>query len=79
MCIRDSFQTIYIPSKKLQCVSELSDEEKDLIHLRSGINLCEFKNVCSHRSYYFLNVGLFEKYQTICVDPVSYTHLEVDL
>lgn len=65
----DCFQTIYIPSKKLQCVSELSDEEKDLIRLRSGINLCEFKNICSHHSYYFLNV--FEKYQTICVDPLK--------
>lgn len=65
----DRFQTTYTPSKKLQPVSELSEEEKDLIHLRSGINLCEFKNIRSHHSYYFLNV--FEKYQTTCVDPLK--------
>jgi hypothetical protein len=65
----DCFQTTYTPVKKLQCVSELSEEEKDLIHLRSGINLSEFKYICSHHSYYYLNA--FESYQTICVDPLK--------
>ncbi|XP_050528147.1 ARL14 effector protein-like [Daktulosphaira vitifoliae] len=65
----DCFQTTYKPSKKIQCVSELSEKDKDLVHLRSEINLSEFKNICSHHSYYFLNV--FERYQTICVDPLK--------
>lgn len=53
----------------MQYVSELSDDEKDLIQLRSGINLCELKNICSHHNNYYLNI--FKKYQTICVDPLK--------
>ena len=67
----DCFQTIYTPSKKLQSVSELTEEVKELIQLGSGINLIQCKNVCSHHSYYFLNV--FEKYQTVCIDSLKNT------
>lgn len=54
------FKIIYISPKGLQCVSELNDDEIDLIHLRSEINLYEFKDICFHYSYYFLKK--FEKY-----------------
>jgi len=65
----DCFQTTYTPSKKLQSISELTEKEKELIQLRSGIDIIEFKNVCSHHSYYFLNV--FEKYQRVCIDTLK--------
>ncbi|KAK2722416.1 hypothetical protein QYM36_002827 [Artemia franciscana] len=66
------FKTSYTPSKKLQSVSELTEEEKELIQLSTRIDLIEFKNVCSHHSYYFLNVTIKgEKYQTVCIDPLK--------
>ena len=67
----DCFQTTYTPSKKSQSVSELTEEEKELFQLGSGIDFIEFKNVCSHPSYYFLNV--FETYQTVCIDQLKKT------
>lgn len=70
-CGTECHKKSYTKSVKLINVELLSDIEKRLIILRSGVNNELFLSICAHHKTYFLNK--FETYQTFCFDPFQ-TH-----
>lgn len=60
-------QTTYTLKKDLQCFSNKSDEEKDLILLITEIRACDLNTICSHHNYYYLKV--FETRERSCCNP----------
>lgn len=57
----------YTKSVKLISVDLLSELEKKLIVLRSGVSADLFSNICAHHKMYYLKK--YETYQTFCFDP----------
>lgn len=70
-CGTECHKKSYTKSVKIINVETLSDVEKRLISLRSGIDAEKFINICAHHKIYFLQK--FETYQTFCFDPFQ-TH-----
>lgn len=66
-CKTECHKKSYTKSVTLISVELLSELEKKLIVLRSGVSTDLFLNICDHHKMYYLKK--YETYQTFCFDP----------